>query len=328
MSNAPENYAFRSKLRSIDELAVAYARVLEAVWSMPVFGRGDPRYVVLDSDGHTPWVRRLGWPGLLVWWLRIPFIPIRGWWRSFVIRPVVSFYATTHINGNASKLHESLVRKRLAIGDDESDSNIGSLDESIAGLERLRTVTTSWVALLVLLRFVPLLGLLFSMGVITVSVTLADAGGIVQNLIGTTAAVMFIVHPIAVQFGFRWKRALFAGGGEIAASSTAGDEHIQSASARLPETNVYKLEQRVFEDATVKRFHEVPVDLLLAPGYYFLFNLLTGLIAGTTTFDADSTSSEAIFGNIVVVSVFAGFFLMATARLVLRYKLRRASSDY
>jgi len=135
-------------------------------------------------------------------------MPIRGWWRSFVIRPVVSFYATSHINGNTSKLHEMLVRQRLAIGNDKNEISKSSLDESIAGLERLKTVTTGWVAILVLLRFVPVIGLLFSMGLVTVSFTLSDAGGVIQNLIGITAAVMFIVHPIAVQFGFRWKRAL------------------------------------------------------------------------------------------------------------------------
>ena len=256
-------------------------------------------------------------------------MPIRGWWRSFVIRPVVSFYATTHINGNASKLHETLVRKRLAIGDGESESSVSSLDESIAGLERLKTVTTGWVALLVLLRFVPLIGLLFSMGLVTVSFTLADAGGIIQNLIGITASVMFIVHPIAVQFGFRWKRALFAGGGNgVTSPKPISAENNQSVSDPLPRTNVYQLEQRAFEQLGVKRIGELPVDLLLAPGYFFLFNLLVGIISGSTTFDSDATSAESVVANIVFAAVFVTFFLMATARLVLRFKLRKASGDY
>lgn len=296
---------------------------------MPVFlklcGRcqrsavGTASNVVLDSDAQSPWVKRLGWPGLLVWWLRIPFIPIRGWWRSFVIRPVVSFYVTTHINGNASKLHSLLVRKRLAIGNAESD--IGSLDESIAGLERLKTVTTGWVALLVLLRFVPLVGLLFSMGLVTVSFTLANAGSIVENLIGLTAVVMFIVHPIAVQFGFRWKRALFAGGGSNVDGGSA-------TSVQLPDVNVFRLEKQVFEQSSVKRVGELPVDLLLAPGYFFLFNLLVGLLSGSTTFNSDASSDESVIANIVFAAVFVAFFLMATTRLVLRFKLRKVSGDY
>ena len=83
-------------LQAVDELAAASARILESVWSMKRFGRMSATYATFDLDLDTKLVKRLAWPGLVLWWLRLPFYPIRGWWRSFVLRPAVSIYTETH----------------------------------------------------------------------------------------------------------------------------------------------------------------------------------------------------------------------------------------
>ena len=100
-------------LQAVDELAAAYARILESVWSMKRLGRMSATYAIFDSDLDTKLVKRLALPGLVLWPLRLPFFLIGGWWRSFVLRPVVSIYAETHIHSSASKLSGRLTRERL-----------------------------------------------------------------------------------------------------------------------------------------------------------------------------------------------------------------------
>ena len=61
-------------------------------------------------------------------------------------------------------------------------------------------------------------GVLFSAGIVTVSFTLSNAPDLINSLIASLPLVVLLIHPVAVQFGFRWKRALLAGGGAEAAS--------------------------------------------------------------------------------------------------------------
>ncbi len=220
-------------LQAVDELAAAYARILESVWSMRRFGRMSAAHAALDPDVYTKLVKRLGWPGLLLWPLRLPFFPIRGWWRSFMLRPVVSLYAETHIHSSVSKLSSVLTRERLKRTQDHGPE-IESLDRSIATLERLKTTTTGWITLMIVLRFVPLIGLLFSMGIVTVSFTLKDAPDLILQLIAFLPMTVLLIHPIAVQFGFRWKRSLFAGGGNAGGEGESVDGHVG-----LPTTNPF-----------------------------------------------------------------------------------------
>jgi hypothetical protein len=304
---------------AVDDLAAAYARILESVWALPVFGRQDSAYAELSSGSESRAISVLGWPGLLIWWLRLPFYPIRGWWRSFVIRPVISLYVMIHINSSTSKLHTALLRERISrdVADDVGD--VESLDRSIAALDRLKSVTTGWVVLFVLLRFVPLIGLLFSMGLLTVSFTLAEAPEMVDQLVGLVSLLMLIVHPIAVQFGFRWKRALFAGGGVLEPK-----KFNWSGSELLPRSDVYAMEVRAYDQVGLKRIREFPVDLLLAPGFYLLFNFMIGLGTGSATFDEGEATTFSVIANVVFISLFVVFFAMATVRLGLRYRVRQA----
>ena len=314
-------------LRSVDELADAYARILESMWSMKRFGRMNALYAAFDSDLDTKLVKRLGWPGLLVWPLRLPFIPIRGWWRSFVLRPAVSIYAETHVHSSASKLSGVLTRERLK-RTLEHGPEIESLERSIATLEWLKNTTTGWVTLMIVLRFVPLIGILFSMGIVTVSFTLNDAPGVILQLIGILPLIVLLIHPVVVQFGFRWKRALFAGGGSTGGRGESDD------GPGLPTTNTYDIEQRTYLQLGIKRSTELPADLFMAPGIYFLFNLITGIVfrgnlleASEPSFEGDRPLSELIAGAIIA-GVFIVFLAIATIRLVLRYKLRRASGYF
>ena len=311
----------KADLRAVDQLAVAYVRILKHVQSMQTFDRQSAEYAVLDSDVETRLVKRLGWPGRVLWPLRLLFYPIRGWWRSFMLRQVISFYVSTHINNSATKLSRALIFERLN-NIQTSDPQAESLERSIAIVEGLKTITTGWVVLLVILRFVPLVGLLFSMGIVTVSFTLDNAPELGRQLRVFLALVIFVVHPIVVQFGFRWKRALFAGGGGDGSDDPAG----------LPRTNVYEIEQQVYERLGVKRASEFPVDLFLAPGIYFLFNLIVDAALqpvdlGDLEPAVPAGTAEAL-GGFISLAIFSAFFVVALIRLVLRYKLRRASGFF
>ena len=175
---------------------------------------------------------------------------------------------------------------------------------------------------MIVLRFVPLIGLLFSMGIVTVSFTLKDTPGLILQLIALLPLIVLFIHPVAVQFGFRWKRALFAGG-----RSAGGEGEPADGPIDLPTTNTYEIEQRTFRRLGVRRTSELPVDLLLAPGVYFLFNLITGIVFSRNLTEESDETNELIAG-IVVATVFVVFLVMATTRLGLRYKLRRASGYF
>ena len=95
----------------------------------------------------------------------------------------------------------------------------------------------------------------------------------------------------------------------------------------LPRADVYSIEKRTFDLSGIRRTREIPVDLLLAPGYYFLFNLLIGLFTGSTTFNSDDQSTESLIANYVIIALFGLFFVMASVRLALRYKARVSSGD-
>ena len=84
-----------------------------------------------------------------------------------------------------------------------------------------------------------------------------------------------------------------------------------------------KLNNEAIDGLGVKRITEFPVDLFLAPGYYILLDWIIGLTFGTVTIDEDAESGEIVVVAIVV-AVCTVFLLMATARLALRYKRRRA----
>lgn len=310
----PSERRWIDELQAVDELAAAYACILEFVWSMRTFDRQSVDYATVDSDVDTKLVKILGAPGLVLWPLRLPFLPIRSWWRTFMLRPVISFYVNTHINSSATKLSGVLIRERLR-NLHAGDPEVESLDRSIAMLDRLKTATTGWIALLVVLRFVPLVGLLFSMGIVTVSFTLADAAGLIRQLITLLTLVVLLIHPVAVQFGFRWKRALFTGCGGEAAVDPGG----------LPTASTYEIEKRTYQHLGVKRSTEFPVDLFLAPGYYFLLNLVIGLGLGAVTFVADPQSTWELVANAVVIAVFGVILAMATIRLALRYQRRRVT---
>lgn len=306
----------------MDELAFAYGRILKTVWSLPMLSHQFGEYSALTSDVQTSLVKRLGWPGMLIWWLRLPFYPIKNWWRSFVFRPIVSFYVTTHVYSSSSKLHAALVKERLERGN-TSGPDIELLDQSIAGLERLRTSTTGWGALLVILKFVPLIGLVFSMGLVSVSFTLRDAPNLILRMITFVPITVLFLHPLAIQFGFRWKRSLFADGiGEIGNGLSADSP--PGTSAR----SIYESEQRTYHRMGLTRMRELPVDLLLAPGFYFLLYLMVGFASGSIAYNTDATESSDAIGNAALITIFGTFFLMSAARLVIRYKLRRISGDY
>jgi hypothetical protein len=183
-------------LQTVDELAAAYARILESVWSMNRFSRMSTPYAAFDSYLDTKWVKRLGWPGLLLWPFRLPFLLIRKWWRSFVLRPVVSLYAETHIHASASKLSSLLTRERLTSSHSDGPRT-AELELSIATLERLKAATTGWITLMIVLRFVPLIGLLFSMGIVTVNFTLTDAPGLILQLTAVLPLTVLLIHSQA-----------------------------------------------------------------------------------------------------------------------------------
>ena len=302
------------RLQAVDELTAAYARILGFVWSMRTFHRHSGDYAAVDSDGDTKLVRILGTPGLVLWPLLLLFLPIRGWWRTFMIRAVISLYVNTHINSSATKLSGVLIRERLRRLH-ASDPGAESLDRSIATLDRLKTATTGWIALLVVLRLVPVIGLLFSMGIVTVSFTLTDTPTLIRELIALLPLVVLLVHPVAVQFGFRWKRALFVDGGRDTADGSMG----------LPAASTYEIETRTYRCLGVKRSMELPVDLLLAPGFYFLLALVIGLAFGAVTFYDETQSIWQAVVDAVVTVAFAVLLAMATIRLVLRYGRRRAT---
>jgi len=82
--------------------------------------------------------------------------------------------------------------------------------------------------------------------------------------------LMLPIYAVVVRFGFRWKRALFAGW--PLGPATGVDRTRPPEADRSP--SIYQLEDRVYRDMGLRKHKEFPIDVILHPAPYLFLALL------------------------------------------------------
>ena len=328
--------------QSVPRLLSAYARALEYVGSQPMLqvyrlprARAEPEL----SRASRSFQRLLfGWLSLPVRWFPQPeplsglvFSPARlfvtlidNWWSGFAVGPLVRLFVETHIHSKTVHIGRHLRQARLALAEERSES-LDFLDKQLRLLEYAEHLATGWGRFISLLRFLPAVGVLFSLGIVAFSFDIREAPRQIYFILSLIPLLMLVIYPLIVRFGFRWKRAIFL--------SWPGEPNKAIDQERLVRDesyqNIYELENRTYSDLGLEKGLEVPIDLLLHPAPYWFVEFLVAsilLIVGLAT-------REASAENIVLGWTLVGLSQLAlllicfrwTLGLFTRYRRRKAS---
>jgi len=204
--------------------------------------------------------------------------PIRAWWWGFAIRPLVKLFIETHISAKTTHIGRRLRLTRLKFAE-ESSEDIHHLDYQLRLLEYGQQITVGWSRLLPVLRFAPLVGTLFSLGFFAFQFDIHEAPRQMYTILASLPAVMLLVYPLVVRFGFRWKRVIFL---------TWPLEPSQGVNRLLPldgnpAPNIYELENKLYFDMRTRKKREAPVDVFLHPAPYILSNTIVSTIASVAS---------------------------------------------
>ncbi len=200
----------------------------------------------------------------------------------------------------------------------ESESVTCQLDECIRMVGYAESMVTGWSRLIVPLRFAPAVGMLLSWGVI--GITDIRLLQVIMLVIALVPLLLFVVHPLVVRFGFRWKRAFFAA--YPLDPTEAVDCVCPLEGKELP--NIYELENRLYNRMGLKKHPEAPVDVFLHPAPYWLVTSILGILLAEAQRSGTSTVMDlavSIAVDVLIVAVLVAL----TWGAILRYKRRKAA---
>jgi hypothetical protein len=325
--------------QSVPRLLSAYARALEYVGSQPMLqvyrtprARAEPE----PSMGLRPFQRLLrGWlflparrfsqPRPLSWLLFTPahwFVKFVGnWWSGFAFGPLVRLFVETHIHSKTVHIGRHLRRARLALAEERSES-LDFLDKQLRLLEYAERLATGWGRFISLLRFLPAVGVLFSLGIVAFSFDIREAPRQIFFILSLIPLVMLVIYPLIVRFGFRWKRAIFLSWPEEPNNAIDQEHLVRDESC----PNIYELENRTYSDLGLEKGLEVPIDLLLHPAPYWFVDFLVAsilIVVGLSTGEEDVTLGWALLGLTYLALLLACF--RWTLGLFARYRRRKTS---
>jgi hypothetical protein len=199
-----------------------------------------------------------------------------------------------------------------------------AVDELLLMLGYVSSVAPAYERIIVMLRFVPVLGLLITIGFVPLSVdvrsaSLAELFNETLVILGELPLVVFLTNPLVVRFGYRWKRAVLSGG--VVERRTRFDATARYEGLEGP--NLYALEDRVFRDLGAKKRTDFPVDLALSPALYFALNYMVSLVVGLAALAAGSGEIGGGFSRVLFVGIVAAVGLFFVRGLFNRHRRRR-----
>jgi hypothetical protein len=302
---------------SLGCLLAAYAAILEKVSNEP-FARVRRRPTEPGTRGSadSTLVKDRGPSRSLASALLRPFRSIRAWWWGFSIRPIVRFFVETHIYAKTAEMGRLLKQKRLQMTGEASDGT-RSLEESIRLIGYAESAVGGWSRILEPLRFAPAVGMVLSWGVVGISDL--RLGQMILLTLALVPLLMLVVYPLAVRFGFRWKRAFFMAypfdPGE-AVDRTSKPEGWKSAS-------VYDMENLTYKSMGLRKHSETPIDLFLHPAPYWL---LTSTVAALFALrQLGSATESGLVWTLIVNALLPLLFLVPTWIMVRRYRQRKTA---
>jgi hypothetical protein len=240
--------------------------------------------------------------------------------HRWVMRPFVRFFVESHIRARLDAIVRPIRLEGLAITN-ESDGRIKKLRFYVGRIEQFKTVLSGRNSFLRLALKVPLLSallppvasaLFFHMTGIDLSALTksgAEPGRAVewaQVLVGLKLLLVLLLLiymllvPLAIRFGFRVKRAIFAGGETIPDLFDPLAEEIEEWE-QTPKTNVYHLESQIFAILDVRKPTEFPLDFVLTFVPYYMFFAMVSATIGVVITPVDRVTLSL---EIVILLVF------------------------
>jgi len=295
--------------KSLPALLGAYAAVIEQVSSGRVTHRhhrpsaapGAPKQGLLDrfSDfGLAP----LRW--------------LRDWWWGFSIRPIVRLFVETHVSARASEMGRFLRPKRLTMtGGSAEDARL--LDDCLKFVAYAEGMVAGGSRSLGPVRYVP--PVVFALSWILIALNPAFRQlqtALLYLVLYSFPFLMLLVHAVVVKFGFRWKRAFFAGWPSAAARGV--DRTRPLVAGRSP--SVYELENEVYAAMGLRKHTEFPIDVVLHPAPYWFVAVLASFVLLLVRGDLATARwvTMALFQTLLIV-----LFLVPTVSAVRRYRERK-----
>ncbi len=302
---------------SLGRLLAAYAAILQKVSNEP-FAHVRRRPIEPKARGGAGSSQgedrgsSTSFTSALLW----PFRSIRIWWWGFSIRPIVRFFIETHVYAKTVEMSRFLKQKRLQMTDEAGDG-ARSLEESIRLIGYAESAVGGWSRILEPLRFAPAVGMILSWGVVGISDV--RLGQMILLTLALVPLLMLVVHPLAVRFGFRWKRAFF-----MAYPFDPG-EGVDRTSKRegWESATVYEMENLTYKGMGLRKHSETPIDVFLHPAPYWL---LTSTVAALFALrQLGSATESGLVGTLIVNAVLPLLFLVPTWMAVRRYRQRKAA---
>jgi hypothetical protein len=299
--------------QSLPALLNAYAAAIEQVGSGPAT-RLHRRPSSASGSAKSGLLGRFTAFGLA------PLRWVRDWWWGFSIRPVVRLFVETHVSARASETGRFLRPKRLMMVDRSAEDAL-RLDASLRSLAYAEGMVAGGSRSLGPMRYIP--PVVFALSWILIALNPAFRQlqtGLLLLALNTLPFLMLLIYAVVVRFGFRWKRALFAGW--PLGPATGVDR------TRLPEAkkspNVYELENRVYADMGLRKQTEFPIDVVLYPAPYWFLTILVGFLIPLVRGDLGTARwlTVALFQFLLML-----LFLVPTVGAIRRYRERRKAGQ-
>lgn len=226
--------------------------------------------------------------------------------RRWVIRPFARVFVESHIRSRINVIVRILKVELIRLTDNDDAKRLQTWTKRMSDVKRMLPGWTGFYGLLAKAPVIPilfpilgaaisrLLGVDFSgAGEFTTStMKLAQSGNWQTIFRALLVLAMLLVYvymlfsAIVVGIGFRFKRAIFAGG------STFPDVLDRLVFDRvwrvekwkdLPETNIYHVENEVFDAFRVPKPREFPLDLVASTRPYLVFAITIFVTVGLKT---------------------------------------------
>jgi hypothetical protein len=210
---------------------------------------------------------------------RFPALAVKGRWGS---RWLTRLYVETHVRRQLEALRASLRLERLGTALAEDRARIDRIEDELGG--RVPPLL-GWRRLLALLARLPALAaavpIVWAASILPVGDFSFGSVGSALLALGLTAlAVWVLVVWPAMKLGFRVKRAIFAGGADLAHPFWDKPGEAQWSTLTESAPSVYAAEDAAFRALGRRKPAELPLDLLLSFVPYVSFAVLGLFVVG------------------------------------------------
>lgn len=242
--------------------------------------------------------------------------------RRFVNRSITKLFVESHIR-NKLEIIIKYLRIEASMCLKESDEQAKKLESYIDRLENFKGTLSKWNVSNIFVK--PPWIIAFSTPVIVqlIGINISSTDSAINTIkdffqtseslhnlvvIGVILAYLFMFFsPMLMLLGFRIKRAIFTGGKTVNKLFEKPDETESILWVNFPDTNIYHLENQVFETIGIPKPKEFPLDFVMNFAVFYIIIII--VFASTVIYDSrgnlEIMDKIGIFSlSVIVISIF------------------------